>query len=209
MQLLDRRLEPGVVERREVERAHLVAVRDEPPRQVQAEEARAARDRPQHGRTYPSACPGAGLRPLGCSLGSRPRRPPAFGRPGRPPLARARRVTRCEVVDPNRDGRSASRRELDVLRAVRRLRRSIRDRRRGGRLPALALGRHRLPAHRRLARAARSGGSCELGRARPRAVRDPAPPALKVAFVPLLIGSYSPDMMTKWFVYGIHLGPGT
>ena len=30
---------------------------------------------------------------------------------------------------------------------------------------------------------------------------------LKVAFVPLLIGSYSPDMMTKWFVYGIHLGP--
>lgn len=30
---------------------------------------------------------------------------------------------------------------------------------------------------------------------------------LKVAFVPLLIGSYSPDMMSKWFVYGIHLGP--
>jgi len=30
---------------------------------------------------------------------------------------------------------------------------------------------------------------------------------LKVAFVPLLIGSYSPDLMTKWFVYGIHLGP--
>ena len=30
---------------------------------------------------------------------------------------------------------------------------------------------------------------------------------LKLAFVPLLIGSYSPDMMTKWFVYGIHLGP--
>ena len=30
---------------------------------------------------------------------------------------------------------------------------------------------------------------------------------LKVAFVPLLIGSYSPDMMTKWFVYGIHIGP--
>src|SRR2546422_3327006 len=25
---------------------------------------------------------------------------------------------------------------------------------------------------------------------------------LKVAFVPLLIGSYSPDMMSKWFVYG-------
>src|SRR5437660_10534968 len=30
---------------------------------------------------------------------------------------------------------------------------------------------------------------------------------LKVAFVPLLLGSYSPDMMSKWFVYGIHLGP--
>jgi hypothetical protein len=30
---------------------------------------------------------------------------------------------------------------------------------------------------------------------------------LKLAFVPLLIGSYAPDMMTKWFVYGIHLGP--
>ena len=30
---------------------------------------------------------------------------------------------------------------------------------------------------------------------------------LKVAFVPLLIGSYSPDLMTKWYVYGIHLGP--
>ncbi|MFN8222056.1 MAG: metal-dependent hydrolase [Gaiellales bacterium] len=26
---------------------------------------------------------------------------------------------------------------------------------------------------------------------------------LKIAFVPLLIGSYAPDMMTKWFVYGI------
>ena len=26
---------------------------------------------------------------------------------------------------------------------------------------------------------------------------------LKVAFVPLLIGSYSPDLFTKWFVYGI------
>ena len=29
---------------------------------------------------------------------------------------------------------------------------------------------------------------------------------LKIAFVPLLIGSYSPDLMTKWYVYGIHLG---
>ena len=30
---------------------------------------------------------------------------------------------------------------------------------------------------------------------------------LKVAFVPLLIGSDSLDLMTKWYVYGIHLGP--
>jgi hypothetical protein len=30
---------------------------------------------------------------------------------------------------------------------------------------------------------------------------------LKVAFVPLLIGSYAPDMFTKWFVYGVHIGP--
>ncbi|HEY7195709.1 MAG TPA: metal-dependent hydrolase [Gaiellaceae bacterium] len=29
---------------------------------------------------------------------------------------------------------------------------------------------------------------------------------LKVAFVPLLLGSYAPDLATKWFVYGIHLG---
>jgi hypothetical protein len=29
---------------------------------------------------------------------------------------------------------------------------------------------------------------------------------LKLAFVPLLIGSYAPDMMSKWFVYGIHIG---
>ena len=28
---------------------------------------------------------------------------------------------------------------------------------------------------------------------------------IKLAFVPLLFGSYAPDMMTKWFVYGIHL----
>ena len=26
---------------------------------------------------------------------------------------------------------------------------------------------------------------------------------LKIAFVPLLLGSYAPDLMTKWFVYGI------
>ena len=28
---------------------------------------------------------------------------------------------------------------------------------------------------------------------------------VKVAFVPLLIGSYAPDLMSKWFVYGIHV----
>jgi hypothetical protein len=28
----------------------------------------------------------------------------------------------------------------------------------------------------------------------------------KVAFVPLLLGSYAPDLLTKWFVYGVHLG---
>ena len=28
---------------------------------------------------------------------------------------------------------------------------------------------------------------------------------LKMAFVPLLIGSYAPDLATKWFVYGVHL----
>ena len=27
----------------------------------------------------------------------------------------------------------------------------------------------------------------------------------KVAFVPLLIGSYSPDLLSKWFVYGVGL----
>jgi LexA-binding, inner membrane-associated putative hydrolase len=28
---------------------------------------------------------------------------------------------------------------------------------------------------------------------------------IKLAFVPLLIGSYAPDLMTKWFVYGVHI----
>ena len=27
----------------------------------------------------------------------------------------------------------------------------------------------------------------------------------RVAFIPLLIGSYSPDIMTKWFVYGVDI----
>jgi len=31
--------------------------------------------------------------------------------------------------------------------------------------------------------------------------------SLKIAFVPLLIGSYAPDMVTKWFAYGVHVGP--
>jgi hypothetical protein len=28
----------------------------------------------------------------------------------------------------------------------------------------------------------------------------------KLAFLPLLIGSYTPDFFTKWFVYGVHVG---
>jgi hypothetical protein len=28
---------------------------------------------------------------------------------------------------------------------------------------------------------------------------------VKIAFFPLLLGSYAPDLMTKWFVYGINL----
>ena len=28
---------------------------------------------------------------------------------------------------------------------------------------------------------------------------------VKVAFVPLVIGSYSPDLLSKWFVYGINV----
>src|SRR5215218_1630587 len=83
-----------------------------------------------------------------------------------------------------------------------------RDRRRRARLPALLLGWRRLPARRRLARA-RSGQAAAVSWA----AHDLEPYAiqrhlkLKIAFVPLLFGSYSPDMLTKWFVYGIHLGP--
>jgi hypothetical protein len=29
---------------------------------------------------------------------------------------------------------------------------------------------------------------------------------VKLAFVPLLFGSYSPDLLTKWFVYGVNIG---
>jgi len=48
-ELLDTSLELRVVERREVERPHGVAVGDEAPRKMQAEEARAAGDRDEHG----------------------------------------------------------------------------------------------------------------------------------------------------------------
>ncbi len=47
-QLFDVRLELLVVERREIEGPHLVAVRDEPPGEVETEEARAAGDGPPH-----------------------------------------------------------------------------------------------------------------------------------------------------------------
>ena len=51
--LVDRAFEPGVVERRHVERAHVVAVGEKPSREVQAEESRAAGDCVQH-RAYAS-----------------------------------------------------------------------------------------------------------------------------------------------------------
>ena len=46
--LLDGALEFGVVQRDGVERPHLVPVREKPARQVEAEKARAAGDRPEH-----------------------------------------------------------------------------------------------------------------------------------------------------------------
>ena len=49
VELLDPSLERRVVERSEVERPHGVTVGDEAPCEMQAEEARAARDRDQHG----------------------------------------------------------------------------------------------------------------------------------------------------------------
>src|ERR1043165_7375888 len=82
------------------------------------------------------------------------------------------------------------------------------DRPRCHRLPLFVLGRRRLSARRRLARPDRRPPARMSW-----AAHDVEPYAfqwhlkLKVAFVPLLIGSYAPDMMTKWFVYGIHLGP--
>src|SRR5206468_11912600 len=83
-----------------------------------------------------------------------------------------------------------------------------RDRRDRHRLPALVLGRRRVPTRRRL-------GGPDLGQVPVLswAAHDLEPYAiqkhtkLKLAFVPLLIGPYAPDMMTKRYVYGIHLGP--
>ena len=53
-QLLDRALELGLVERREVERAHLVPVGEQPPREVQPEKPGPSGDRPAHPRPYPA-----------------------------------------------------------------------------------------------------------------------------------------------------------
>jgi hypothetical protein len=49
--LIDVRLELGFVERREVERADSVSLGKEPPREMEAEEAGTAGDRPEHGRS--------------------------------------------------------------------------------------------------------------------------------------------------------------
>jgi hypothetical protein len=40
----------------------------------------------------------------------------------------------------------------------------------------------------------------------PYAIQNHGGSRLKIAFVPLLLGSYSPDLMTKWYVYGVHIG---
>ncbi len=48
-ELVDSSLQPGVVQRREIERTDGVTVGDESPCQVQAQEARAAGDRDEHG----------------------------------------------------------------------------------------------------------------------------------------------------------------
>ena len=49
VELLDPPVELGIVERREIEDAHLVPVADQASGEVQAEEARAAGDRDEHG----------------------------------------------------------------------------------------------------------------------------------------------------------------
>src|SRR6185436_15524928 len=75
-------------------------------------------------------------------------------------------------------------------------------------LPVRVRRRAGVPARRRVAR---SRGRAEISVSW--AAHDLEPYAiqahhsrLKIAFVPLLLGSYSPDLMTKWYVYGIHLG---
>ena len=101
-QLLDRALELGVVERREVERAHLVPVGQQPAREMEPEEAGPAGDRPAHrGRTLRARHePGplvAGRSRLRRGLAGRThagsrraRREPADrGSPGRPARIRA------------------------------------------------------------------------------------------------------------------------
>src|SRR5262249_46139856 len=81
------------------------------------------------------------------------------------------------------------------------------DRRLRHRLSPLGLRRRRLPLRRRVGRARGSATSVVSW-----AAHDLEPYAiqrhvrLRIAFVPLLLGSYSPDMMSKWFVYGIHVG---
>src|SRR5207247_7931432 len=81
------------------------------------------------------------------------------------------------------------------------------DRRPRDRFPAVGLRRDGVPAGRRLGD---SHGSEEAPLSW--AAHDLEPYAIqrhsrwKIAFVPLLLGSYSPDMMTKWFVYGVNIG---
>ena len=60
LELLDPAREPCVVERDEVESADLMAVGDEPTREMEAEEAGAAGDRHAHRRKVPAARARAG-----------------------------------------------------------------------------------------------------------------------------------------------------
>ncbi len=58
-QLLDLALERPIGERCEIERPHVLPVGDEPAREVQAEKAGTARDRPErHGQTLPMCVAG-------------------------------------------------------------------------------------------------------------------------------------------------------
>src|SRR5207244_11881449 len=65
-ELLDRPFELGIVEPREVERPHVVPLGEQPPGQVQPEEARAAAARPEHQRWTLAALVGCGA---GCGGG--------------------------------------------------------------------------------------------------------------------------------------------